>query len=358
MRRRSPGYAAKALQTFAEGPGSFREFLHELTGMLTAAPASALWIGEYDEPEIPAAAEFAVADAIVNLAAVQIGNREIRLLTVSKIRGSGFLSGRHAYRLGRQGIQVFPRLADSPSQAGYTLSDVRVPSGITALEEMIRNGYWPGASTLVLGPSGSGKTIMGLHFIVGGAGQGEPGVIAALQENSSQLRRTARGFGWSLEGSSVEMMYRSPVDIYIDQLVHELLAAVERIKARRVLVDSLTDLQLASPDEIRFREFVYSLTQRFSRQGVSMMMTMETAGPLMTPTPSVSVISHLSDNLIMLGHDTERGSQRRSMAVIKTRASEHASSVREFTIGPAGITLAHPGTNRAFHRRRRFPADD
>jgi len=47
------------------------------------------------------------------------------------------------------------------------------------------------------------------------------------------------------------------------------------------------------------------------------------------------------------------------MAVIKTRASEHASSVREFTIGPAGITLAdRPGIKRAFHRRRRFRADD
>src|ERR1700722_15352556 len=188
--------------------------------------------------------------------------------------------------------------------------------------------------------------------------QGSSRPCRRIPRSCGGRRGAAPGFGWSLEGSSVELMYRSPVDIYIDRWVHELLAAVERIKARRVLVDSLTDLQLASPDEIRFREFVYSLTQRFSRQGVSMMMTMETAGPLMTPTPSVSVISHLSDNLIMLGHDTERGSQRRSMAVIKTRASEHASSVREFTIGPAGITLAHPGTNRAFHRRRRFPADD
>ena len=120
-------------------------------------------------------------------------------------------------------------------------------------------------------------------------------------------------------------------------------------------MDSLTDLQLASPDEIRFREFVYSLTQRFSRQGVSMMMTMETAGPLMTPNPAISVISHLSDNLIMLRHDMERGSQRRSMTVIKTRASEHASSVREFTLGPAGITLTGgAGSRKASHRRRRF----
>lgn len=170
----------------------------------------------------------------------------------------------------------------------------------------------------------------------------------------AQLRRMAQGFGWSLEGPSVELMYRSPVDIYIDQWVCELLEAVERTKARRVLVDGLVDLQLASPDETRFREFVYSLAQRFSRQGVSMMMTMETAGPLMTPNPSVPVISHMSDNLVMLRHDIERGSQRRSIAVIKTRASEHADSIRGFTIGPAGITSAGDLDTRRASRRRYF----
>jgi len=346
LRERRPGVVVidsfKALQAFAGGPGEFRQFLHDLTGRLTAVPAASLWVGEYGESEIAAMPEFAVADAIVNLAVVEMGNREIRLLNVSKLRGSSFQSGRHAYRLSSQGIQVFPRLADLPSGAGYTLSDVRVSSGIAALDEMIGDGYWPGASTLVVGPSGSGKTIMGLHFVVGGARRGEPGVIATLQENPSQLNRMARGFGWSVDEPSVELMYRSPVDIYIDQWVYELLEAVERTKARRVLVDSLMDLQVASPDETRFREFVYSLAQRFSRQGVSMLMTMETAEPSTAPRLSDLAISHLSDNVIMLSHDIGPGSQMRSIAVIKTRASGHAESIRSFKIGPGGIALADP----------------
>jgi len=346
LRERRPGVVVidsfKALQAFADGPGEFRQFLHDLTGRLTAVPAASLWVGEYGESEIAAMPEFAVADAIVNLAVVEMGNREIRLLNVSKLRGSGFQSGRHAYRLSSQGIQVFPRLADLPSPGGYALGGARVSSGIAALDEMIGDGYWPGASTLVVGPSGSGKTIMGLHFIVGGARQGEPGVIATLQENPSQLNRMARGFGWSVDEPSVELMYRSPVDIYIDQWVYELLEAVERTKARRVLVDSLMDLQVASPDETRFREFVYSLAQRFSRQGVSMLMTMETAEPSTAPRLSDLAISHLSDNVIMLSHDIGPGSQMRSIAVLKTRASGHAESIRSFKIGPGGIALADP----------------
>jgi len=56
----------------------------------------------------------------------------------------------------------------------------------------------------------------------------------------------------------VEVLYRSPVDIYIDEWVYELIAAVERTGARRVLIDSLADLRMAAPDETRFREFIYS----------------------------------------------------------------------------------------------------
>src|SRR5207245_1702122 len=107
------------------------------------------------------------------------------------------------------------------------------------------------------------------HFIFNGVRQGEPGVLATLQEHPTQLARIVKEFGWSIDEEGVELMYRSPVDLYVDEWVYDLLAAVERTGARRVLIDSLTDLQLASPDETRFREYLYSLVQRLSRSGVS-----------------------------------------------------------------------------------------
>ena len=140
---------------------------------------------------------------------------------------------------------------------------------------MLAEGYAPGSSTLVAGPSGIGKTLMGLHFIFSGAANGEPGVIASLQENPIQLQRVARGFGWSLDNERVAVMYRSPNDVYIDEWVYELLELIEATGAKRVMIDSLSDLQYATPDPIRFREFIYSLTQRLSRAGVSPIMTSE-----------------------------------------------------------------------------------
>jgi circadian clock protein KaiC len=330
----------KALHAFAESHGQFRKFLHELAGRLTAFPTSSLWVGEYEDSEIGVMPEFAVADAILDLSIDKVGQREIRFLRVRKVRGSGFRSGDHAYRLSPSGLHLFPRLADIGIDGTYELDDARVSSGIGALDDLLGLGYRPGASTLVAGPSGSGKTLMGLHFIFEGLRRGEPGVIASLQENATQLQRVAEGFGWSLSGPQVEVMYRSPVDIYIDEWVYELLQAVERTGARRVLIDSLTDLRVAAGDDPRFREFVYSLVQRFSRQAVSVMMTFEIPDLFRAERISESAVSHLSDNVVLLNYVRAENSIGRAMCVIKTRASRHEPDIRSFTIGPDGIEPA------------------
>ena len=128
-------------------------------------------------------------------------------------------------------------------------------------------------------------------------------VIATLQENPIQLEKVARGFGWSLDDEGVTVMYRSPNDVYVDQWVYDLLDLVDRTGAKRVMIDSLSDLQYAARDPVRFREFIYSLTQRLSRAGTSLL---------------------------------------RTVTILKSRASAHDPDVREFEITPDGIVLGDP----------------
>ena len=283
--------------------------------------------------------EFAVADAIIELTAVRTDQRDMRYLKVRKLRGSGFLSGGHAYRLSSDGLHLFPRLADIPSQESYLLGDQRITSGIAALDDMLEGGLWPGASTMVAGPAGSGKTMHGMHFVFGDLTNGGPGVIATLQEHPTQLRRMMRGLGWPSDDPRIEIMYRSPVDIYIDEWVHDLLAIVDRTGAKRVLLDSLVDLRLAAPDATRFKEFMYSLTQRFSRLGINLLMTYELADLFDTRSLSDNAVSHLADNVIMLNYYKDEGSVNRSISVIKSRGSGHDPHMRQFTIDGKGITI-------------------
>ena len=288
LKQRRPGLVVidsfKALHALADSDAGFRTFLHQLA-WLTAFPAASLWVGEYEPGEAATSPEFAVADAIIELAVVPLGQREKRFLHIRKLRGSGFLSGLHGYRLTSDGLRLFPRLADITPDGGYPLGGRRITTGIGGLDAMMGGGLWPGSATMVAGPSGSGKTIMGLHFIYGGAEHGERGIVATLQENPTQLDRMITGLGWPAADPAVEVMYRSPVDIYIDEWVHDLLETVERTQARRILIDSLMDLQVAAIDETRFREFMYSLAQRFSRQEITVLSTLRDS-PARAATPS------------------------------------------------------------------------
>jgi circadian clock protein KaiC len=343
IRERRPGLIVidsfKALHPYAESSSDFRRVLHHLAGMLSAYPVTSLWVGEYGLDEIAVAPEFAVADAIIALGSLRAGERTSRGLQVLKLRGGEFLAGTHGYRLSSDGLNVFPRLADPPDATDYDLGTTRVRSGVQALDDMLDHGYWPGASTLLAGPTGVGKTVIGLHFVFYGARHGEPGLIATMQEDPAQLERIVQQFGWSLADDRVTLMYRSPIDLYLDQWVHELLHAIETTGATRVLIDSFGDLRAASIDPTRFREYVYSLVHRCSRRGVSLMMTYEIPELFGLTRLTEDSLSQLADNVVLLQYRGLDQVISRSLTVLKTRASHHDAQAREFDITTDGITI-------------------
>jgi len=183
---------------------------------------------------------------------------------------------------------------------------------------------------------------MGLHYAFSGAAEGRPAILATFQENATQLGRIAAGFGWSFDDPCISVLSHSPVDLYIDEWVYELLDLIDETKATRVVVDSLGDLMLASPDRIRFRELLHSLVQRCARRGISLLFTLEVAELFDATRISDVGVSHLSDNVVVLQYYRSGTEVRRSLTVLKTRGSSHTPEVREYHIGHDGLTLGDP----------------
>ena len=345
IKHRRPGVIAidsfRALSVYAD-ERQFRTFLSDLADCLTAFPLSAFWVGEYTPDDIAEAPEFAVADSIVSLSREDRGVREFRYLQVLKLRGSGFLSGKHACRLSADGLDVFPRLADPADGTAYLTGSGRTPSGIAALDALTGGGFLAGSATLVAGPAGVGKSLMGMHWVLAGARAGEPSLIASFQENPSQLQRIVEGFGWSLDEEHVHLYYQSAVDLYIDEWLSLLIEQIERLGVRRLLVDSIVDLQVVAGDQMRFREFVYSLVQRCTRAGVSLMFTMELRDLFHVRRLGEDHLSHLADNVVLMQYSFQGTRVRRALTVVKSRGTRHDSQVYEFEITGEGIVLGDP----------------
>jgi len=341
----------KALHAFSSSVEEFRRYLSEIASALTALAVTSFWVGEYSPDEISIMPEFAVADGIIELVIKKIGVKDARYLRVLKMRGTDFFGGEHAYKITGDGLDIFPRLTTPPFPAGYKLKHERAKTGVEAFDDMIEQGFWKGSSTVIFGPPGSGKTLLGLHFIFKGIEMGEKGLIATLEENPTQLARIVAGFGWDLEkaikSGMLELMYVSPVDVYLDEFIQRAADIVKAKKVSRVLIDSLNDLEIASPNRERFRDYMYSLVQYMSVNGVSVIMTSEVRDLFATSYLSEFGISHMSDNVIMLHFLRQESDVKRAITVIKTRASSHDSTIRQFFITPEGIKIgkeSKPGT--------------
>ena len=337
----------RALAAYAD-ERQFRTFLADLADCLTAFPMSTFWVGEYTPEDIAEAPEFAVADSIVSLSREDLGVREFRYLQVLKLRGSGFMSGKHACRLTADGVDVYPRLADPGDATAYRPGVARTSSGIAAMDALVEDGFLAGSSTLVAGPPGVGKTLMGMHWVFAGARAGEPSLIASFQENPSQLEHILGGFGWSLDEDDVHLFYQSAVDLYIDEWMSLLLEQVERLGIRRVLVDSIGDLAVVAADQVRFREFAYSFIQRCTRAGVSVMFTMEMRDLFHVGRLGEGPLSHVADNVVLMQYVIEDTTVKRALTVLKSRGTRHDPRVYEFDITEDGVVLGDPVTISGF----------
>jgi len=336
----------KTLHAFATSEKEFRKALSEFMTTLSSLAITCFLVGEYSTDEIASMPEFAIADGVIELVLQKVGVKDARYLRVMKERGSSFLGGEHAFKISSAGLRVFPRLVTPPEAVSYQLADQREKTGVEVFDTMVGDGFWKGSSTVVFGPPGSGKTLLGLHFIFKGIEMGEKGLIATMQENPTQLRRIVSGFGWDLQKAiddgMLELYYVSPVDIYIDEFVDTVATMAVDSGAKRLMIDSLNDLEATAPDPTRFRDFMYSLVQTMTTKGISTYMTSEVRSLFSTSVVTEFGISLISDNVVLIHYVRQESEIRRAISIVKTRASEHDPRIRRFLITSAGIQVGEP----------------
>ncbi|HKO44169.1 MAG TPA: ATPase domain-containing protein [Pyrinomonadaceae bacterium] len=333
----------KALNELLADALQRRTVIYDLASVLSAYQCTSFLVGEYAHETMTELPEFAIADMVLQMMKRSTNVREQRFLRVEKLRSSGSVPGMHAFTINADGVTVYPRLLtpEGPPPA-YLERIERVNTGIPGLDEMIEKGFWRGSTTLVAGPTGSGKTIIGLHFVREGVTKGEPTLYVGLQENPTQLLRIMNNFGWNtaelMNDANFELMYRSPVEVQLDEVANEVFRRVRSGKVKRIVIDALGDLERSGIDSERFGDFIYALTQWFARENVTCLLIYEMTNLFNVVGISQNDVSNLSDNVVLLKFD--RGYEmHRTLRIIKTRGSAHDNREHEVLITSEGVKV-------------------
>ena len=324
-----------------------QQFIQRLGMLMTSWQATTFLVGEYQSDSDPHPI-FTVADGLLSLGQSVHRNSMVRQMQVLKMRGQATRPGMQTFRISSAGIEVFPAAlvrddnGDTHDAAGSRRTKARVAMGVPGLDDMLGGGLPSGYSMLVAGPSGSGKTILATAFLAEGVRRGEPGVIVAFEQTPSQSR--IRTIDDLVRAGQVGLINTRSLDLSIDEIVQHLVSLIHRMKATRVVIDSLSGFELAVAPTFRedFRESLFRMVAVLSGLGVTVVMTSELEDRYTDLRFSPYGSAFLTDAIIVERYIEIESRLKRVIAVVKVRGSAHSNELRQFEITDAGIVIGAP----------------
>ena len=226
----------------------------------------------------------------------------------------------------------------------------RVPSDVPGLDKIIGGGFPKQSVTLISGGPGSGKTTLALQILVNGAEQrNEPGVYATLTETPEEIILNASSFGWNLKhleakgvlkvldlrpSRFLELKSRGESETFFSWVWNSIRQEVEKIRAKRVAIDSLNVLSAQFQNEYQSRRAIMNLIEALQRlpecisfllfEQITMERTME---------------EFLTSGVIILHYVPVKNGMMRAIQILKMRRTDHSENFHPFDITSKGIKV-------------------
>lgn len=225
----------------------------------------------------------------------------------------------------------------------------KVPTGVRGLDEITYGGLPTGRVTLIWGGVGCGKTLTALEFLVRGATDfNEPGVMFAFEETATELMENTATMGFDLKGLidsgrlAIEGggmrpgMIEGSGGFTLDGLLIRLNQAIERVGAKRVVLDTLDVLFASLPDAKGLRDELHRLCLWLRERGLTVVLTAE--------RDEQTVIrwgfeEYVADCVIVLDHRVDTQLSTRRMRIVKYRGSAHGTNEYPFLIDHQGVCV-------------------
>jgi circadian clock protein KaiC len=238
-------------------------------------------------------------------------------------------------------------------------------TGVAGLDDILGGGLARNRLHLLEGSPGTGKTTIALQFLLAGAAAGEVGIYVSLAETEQELRDGARSHGWSI-GDHIEIFELVPPESVLDpdhhqsllyssdlelgETIQRIFEAIQRLKPRRVVIDSLSEIRLLAQSSLRYRRQILALKHYFAQSSCTVIVLDD----LITETTDRAVHSiahsvvHLDQLAPIYGGERRRTHSKSSVVSKNSRLVDAPEGP-----APSGVLQLHGDRSRS---RRPRPA--
>jgi circadian clock protein KaiC len=238
----------------------------------------------------------------------------------------------------------------------------KAETGVAGFDEILAGGLSRGHVFLIEGAPGSGKTTLAMQFLMEGARAGEATLYVTLSETEKELRDSAASHGWiippeieifelippeSLLDSDQQQSLLYSSDLELGEATKQIFEAVERVKPKRIVLDSLSEIRLLAQSSLRYRRQILAIKHYFSRMSATVVLLDDlTAG---VDDKTVHSVAHGVFHLEELA--PAFGAERRRVRIKKYRGQKYRGGYHDFTITKGGLNI-FPRLVAAEHRTK------
>lgn len=250
----------------------------------------------------------------------------------------------------------------------------KITTGIEGLDIILKGGIPENNIVMVTGGPGSGKSILCNQFLMDGINRRENGLYVSFEEEPDMIRRNFSAFNWNIDKLEKERKYKllcmiaeyhpnafpsfskyiiksenkekTPFHIdkpfnteYVSEIISE---TAKEINAKRIVLDSLTSLELYIGKEFEIRQQLLALFRLLRRlhkdkNKITSLITSEIAtGDKLS---KFSADEFLVDGIIKLYNVRENDRRVRAIEIIKMRGTDFMQGLYSMEITNEGIKV-------------------
>ena len=217
---------------------------------------------------------------------------------------------------------------------------VKVPIGISGIDELIDGGLNPGSLILLTGTTGTGKTIFSLQYLYNGAKNGEAGVYVSFEEPIENIKENAKklGFDFSKFEKEGKVLFVRFDPFHAEDIYDLVESNVKKIGAKRVIIDSISALGLYVRDSSEIRRTIFNISLLLRKLDCTSIIISEIL-PLQNSLSRFGVEEFVSDGIIVLYYLRSESQFARSLTIWKMRGSKHSQKLHPYSITDRGVIV-------------------